>query len=71
MENSPTKNNYKRKTQAKYHEKCMQIAIRYGLNDDDIMIINAIKQYTKEHSISNGKLARDAIMEKLYREKYL
>ena len=49
----------------------MQIAIRYGVNDDDIMISQAIDKYCHEHNCSRGSFTRDAIVEKLERDGFL
>ena len=49
----------------------MQIAIRYGLNDNDVMISQAIDKYCHEHNCSRGNLTRNAIVEKLERDGFL
>lgn len=65
------RNNYNKEVQDRYKAKCMQIAIRYGLNDDDIIVSQAIDKYCHEHNCSRGRLTRDAIKEKLIREGLL
>ena len=65
------KNNYNKEVQDRYKAKCMQIAIRYGLNDGDIMISQAIDKYCHEYNCSRGNLARVAIAEKLKRDGFL
>ena len=65
------KNNYNKEVQDRYKAKCMQIAIRYGLNESDVMISQAIDKYCHEHSCSRGSFTRDAIVEKLERDGFL
>ena len=64
-------NNYNKEVQDRYKAKCMQIAIRYGLNDNDVMISQAIEKYCHEHNCSRGSFTRDAIVEKLERDGFL
>ena len=71
MNSTENKNNYNKEVQDRYKAKCMQIAIRYGLNDGDIMISQAIDKYCHEYNCSRGNLIRDAIMEKLERDGFL
>ena len=49
----------------------MQIAIRYGLNESDMMISQAIEKYCHNNNCSRGSFTRDAIMEKLKRDGFL
>ena len=68
MEN---KNNYNKEVQDRYKAKCMQIAIRYGLNESDVMVSQAIEKYCRDNNCSRGSLTRDAIVEKLIKDGYL
>ena len=63
--------NYNKEVQTKYKSKCMQIAIRYGVNEEDKRIAEAIELYCDENNCSRGNLARVAIAEKLKREGFL
>ena len=65
------KNNYNKEVQDRYKAKCTQIAIRYGLNDDDVEIVQAMEKYCKINNCSRGSLARDAIKDKLVRTGFL
>ena len=65
------KNNYNKEVQDRYKAKCMQIAIRYGLNDNDVMISQAIEKYCRDNNCSRGSFTRDAIVEKLERDGYI
>ena len=65
------RNNYNKEVQDRYKAKCVQIAIRYGLNDDDVEVSQAVDKYCNEHNCSRGSLARDAIKQKLIREGYI
>lgn len=65
------KNNYNKKVQDRYKAKCTQIAIRYGLNDDDAEIVQAMEKYCKMNNCSRGSLARDAIRDKLVHTGFL
>ena len=71
INSTENKNNYNKEVQDRYKAKCMQIAIRYGLNDDDVMVSQAIDKYCHEHNCSRGNLARNAIAEKLKRDGYI
>ena len=71
VNSAENKNNYNKEVQDRYKAKCMQIAIRYGLNDNDIMISQAIDKYCHKHNCSRGSLTRDAIEEKLKRDGFL
>ena len=71
MNSTGTTNNYNKEVQDRYKAKCMQIAIRYGLNDNDVMISQAIDKYCHEHNCSRGNLTRNAIAEKLIRDGYI
>ena len=62
------KNNYNKEVQDRYKAKCMQIAIRYGLNESDMMVSQAIEKYCHDNNCSRGSFTRDAIMEKLERD---
>ena len=64
-------NNYNKEVQDRYKAKCMQIAIRYGLNDNDVMISQAIEKYCRDNNCSRGSFTRDAIVEKLERDGYI
>lgn len=71
-ENSTNKRNtYYKESQATYKAKCLQIAIRYGVNDNDMKISTAIDQYCKDHNCGRGTIAKVAIVEKLKREGYI
>ncbi len=65
------RNNYNKKVQDRYKAKCMQIAIRYGLNDEDIQTTQAIENYCKNNNCSRGNFTRTAIREKLERDGFL
>ena len=65
------KNNYNKEVQDRYKAKCMQIAIRYGLNESDMMVSQAIEKYCHNNNCSRGSFTRDAIMEKLERDGFL
>ena len=71
VNSAENKNNYNKEVQDRYKAKCMQIAIRYGLNGNDVMISQAIDKYCHEHNCSRGSLTRDAIAEKLKRDEYV
>ena len=71
MNSTENKNNYNKEVQDRYKAKCMQIAIRYGLNDNDIMISQAIEKYCRYNGCSRGSFTRDAIEEKLERDGFL
>ena len=71
MNSTENKNNYNKEVQDRYKAKCMQIAIRYGLNDDDVMISQAIDKYCHDNGCSRGSFTRDAIEEKLERDGFL
>ena len=71
VNSAENKNNYNKEVQDRYKAKCMQIAIRYGLNEDDIMISQAIEKYCRDNGCSRGSFTRDAIMEKLKRDGFL
>lgn len=71
MNSTEIKNNYNKEVQDRYKAKCMQIAIRYGLNKSDVMVSQAIEKYCRENNCSRGSFARDAIMEKLKRDGFL
>lgn len=70
-DNTVDNNTYNKEVQAKYKAKCMQIAIRYGVNGEDKRISEAIESYCDENNCSRGNLARVAIAEKLKREGFL
>ena len=65
------KSRYNKDVQMRYKSKCMQIAIRYGINGKDSEESKAIEIYCQKHNIGRGNLAKQAIREKLIREKYL
>ena len=65
------RNNYNKEVQDRYKAKCMQIAIRYGLNDNDVTISQAIDKYCHDNSCSRGSFTRVAIMEKLRKDGYI
>lgn len=65
------KNNYNKEVQDRYKAKCLQIAIRYGLNESDVMVSQAIEKYCYDNNCSRGSFTRDAIMEKLERDGYI
>ena len=65
------RNNYNKEVQDRYKAKCMQIAIRYGLNEDDMMISQAIEKYCHDNGCSRGSFTRDAIVEKLKKDGYM
>lgn len=71
MNSTENKNNYNKEVQDRYKAKCMQIAIRYGINDDDLRVSQAIEKYCRNNGCSRGKFTRDAIVEKLKRDGYL
>ena len=71
MNGTKNKNNYNKEVQDRYKAKCMQIAIRYGLNESDMMVSQAIEKYCRENNCSRGSFTRDAIMEKLKRDGFL
>ena len=71
MNSTKNKNNYNKEVQDRYKAKCMQIAIRYGLNESDVMISQAIEKYCRDNGCSRGSFTRDAIMEKLERDGFL
>ena len=71
VNSAENKNNYNKEVQDRYKAKCMQIAIRYGLNESDIMVSQAIEKYCRENNCSRGSFTRDAIMEKLERDGFL
>ena len=37
VNSAENKNNYNKEVQDRYKAKCMQIAIRYGVNEDDVL----------------------------------
>ena len=65
------KNNYNKEVQDRYKAKCMQIAIRYGLNKSDMMISQAIEKYCRDNNCSRGSFTRVAIAEKLEKDGYI
>lgn len=65
------RNNYNKEVQDRYKAKCMQIAIRYGLNESDLIISQAIEKYCHDNNCSRGSMTRDAIVEKLERDGYI
>ena len=65
------KNNYNKEVQDRYKAKCMQIAIRYGLNESDVMISQAIEKYCHDNNCSRGRFTRDTIIEKMERDGFL
>ena len=71
VNSAENKNNYNKEVQDRYKAKCMQIAIRYGVNEDDLMISQAIEKYCRDNGCSRGSFTRDAIMEKLKRNGFL
>ena len=71
MNSTKNKNNYNKEVQDRYKAKCMQIAIRYGLNEDDLKVSQAIEKYCRDNNCSRGSFTRDAIMEKLERDGFL
>ena len=71
MNSTENKNNYNKEVQDRYKAKCMQIAIRYGLNEDDMRVSQAIEKYCKDNNCSRGGFTRDAIIEKLVKDGYL
>ena len=71
LNSTKNKNNYNKEVQDRYKAKCMQIAIRYGLNESDMMVWQAIEKYCRENNCSRGSFTRDAIMEKLKRDGYI
>ena len=71
MNSVKNKNNYNKEVQDRYKAKCMQIAIRYGLNESDVMVSQAIEKYCRDNGCSRGSFTRVAIMEKLIRERYI
>ena len=71
VNSTENKNNYNKEVQDRYKAKCMQIAIRYGLNDDDKMVSTAIEKYCRDNGVSRGAFARSAIVEKLERDGFL
>lgn len=71
MNSVENRNNYNKEVQDRYKAKCMQIAIRYGLNKSDAMISQAIEKYCSDNNCSRGSFTRDAIIEKLKRDGFL
>ena len=71
VNSTENKNNYNKEVQDRYKAKCMQIAIRYGLNEDDLKVSQAIEKYCRENNCSRGSFTRDAIVEKLKRDGFL
>ena len=71
VNSAENKNNYNKEVQDRYKAKCMQIAIRYGVNEDDLMISQAIEKYCRDNGCSRGSFTRDAIVEKLERDGFL
>ena len=71
VNSAENKNNYNKEVQDRYKAKCMQIAIRYGLNDNDVMISQAIEKYCRDNNCSRGSFTRDAIVGKLKRDSFL
>ena len=71
VNSAENKNNYNKEVQDRYKAKCMQIAIRYGLNDNDVMISQAIEKYCRDNNCSRGSFTRDAIVGKLKRDGFL
>ena len=71
MNSTKNKNNYNKEVQDRYKAKCMQIAIRYGLNEDDLKVSQAIEKYCHDNNCSRGSFTRVAIMEKLKRDGFL
>ena len=71
VNSAENKNNYNKEVQDRYKAKCMQIAIRYGLNESDMMISQAIEKYCHNNNCSRGSFTRDALMEKLKKDGFL
>ena len=71
VNSAENKNNYNKEVQDRYKAKCMQIAIRYGVNEDDLTVSQAIEKYCHYNGCSRGSFTRDAIMEKLERDGFL
>ena len=46
-------------------------AIRYGLNADDMEVLEALEKYCKVNNCSRGSLARTVIREKLERDGFI
>ena len=65
------RNNYNKDMQDRYKAKCTQIAIRYGVNADDMEVLEALEKYCKVNNCSRGSLPRTAIREKLERDGFL
>ena len=70
VNSTDNKNNYNKEVQDRYKAKCMQIAIRYGVNEEDLTVSQAIEKYCRENNCSRGSFTRDAIMEKLERDGF-
>ena len=70
MEKGNTKNYYA-ESQADYRKKCVQIALRFGVNEEDKRIGDAIEKYCEDNKIGKGGLARIAIIDKLVKDGYL
>lgn len=71
MNSVENKNNYNKEVQDRYKAKCMQIAIRYGVNEDDLMVSKAIEKYCRDNGCSRGSFTRNAIVEKLIHDGYM
>ena len=71
VNSTENKNNYNKEVQDRYKAKCMQIAIRYGLNDEDKRVSEAIEKYCHANGVSRGAFTRSAIVEKLERDGFL
>ena len=71
VNSTENKNNYNKEVQDRYKAKCLQIAIRYGLNESDVMVSQAIEKYCHDNNCSRGSFTRDAIAEKLKRDGYI
>ena len=71
VNSAENKNNYNKEVQDRYKAKCMQIAIRYGVNENDLIVSQAIEKYCRENNCSRGSFTRDAIVEKLKRDGFL
>ena len=71
VNSAENKNNYNKEVQDRYKAKCMQIAIRYGVSESDMMTSQAIEKYCRDNGCSRGSFTRDAIIEKLVKDGYL
>ena len=63
--------NYYAESQADYKKKCVQISLRFGVNEEDKKISDAIVKYCDDNKMGKGGLARIAIIEKLIKDGYL